>query len=175
MTSIAAGATRRDLAVWLTLTPVASGAISTLRAAEAPADGFPSGTEAAPIAATAVTRSWGRVTGYAEAVLRHWQRRRLQELLEGYARIHAARLGRPASATHLISVGDVIGASGRGFRALGASFRGSTVDFDPGRFALVWRQARMIDLAQGAEQQARIVAAITPSTSTRSNGPDVRT
>ena len=155
------GATRRELAAWL---PLAAASAAVSLGSAAPVEGFPRGADAVLLATTAVRRSWGPATGFALGLLHHWKQRQLSWLLSGYAAVHAARLRAEASATHLLSVGDVVSARGSGFRVSALRNDGSTEDFDPAKFALVWCQARVVDLERQGTQLARLRAAIARAT-----------
>jgi len=121
-------------------------------------DGLPTGEAAALLAAEAVARSWSRPTGWVVALLQHLQRNQLRWLLVSYAGVHAARLGLEAGAAHMLSVGDVVSRRSSGF-AVSASWNdGAREDFDPAKFAMVWRLARVIELERGVAQVARLGA-----------------
>ncbi|MGI9169931.1 MAG: hypothetical protein ACR2FH_07105 [Caulobacteraceae bacterium] len=148
-------ATRRDLMAALPLAAAALGAAVWPRSE----DTLPRGKEAARLASTIAKASWFRPTCFAHAVEHSASGRLLTELLESYAQMHLARLGRTASAAHLLSVADLILAGPYSYRALFA-WRADRRGFRPDKFFTIWRRARVIELERHEIQLTRLRAAL---------------
>ncbi len=152
--------TRRDLIAATPLTASAVAACASFRGPlPAVAEVFlPRGKDAAQLAAKVTTSSWPQPKSFVPGMHYCFSRSRLERLLGSYAEIHAARVWAEPSASHMLSVADVISPRPYSWPALGKWLDGEQQRFDPAKFPLVWRQARVIDLERHTDQLARLDA-----------------
>ena len=152
--------TRRGLMVGLPVAVAASAApLNSTPATNA--ERLPIGAEAATLAANVAIAAWPRPKTYVPGMHYLWKGSQLRSLLRSYADIYRDRVGSEPSASHMLSVADVLCDPPDAHCRLKGWIAEPQYSFDRARFPSAWSQARMVELRHPNVQLRRLSDVIT--------------
>ena len=152
--------TRRGLMVGLPLAVAASAAPHNPTPATN-AGRLPVGAEAAALASRVAIAIWPRPNTKFPGMHYLWKGSQLRALLRSYVDIYRDRVGLEPSASHMLSVADVLCDPPDAHCRLKAWAAEPQYSFDRARFPSAWSQARMVELRHPNVQLRRLSDVIT--------------